>query len=185
MTTLGQRLRRLRPFPLGALALVWVLLWGTWSVGNVLNGLLLAAFVLVLLPLPEVSREGRVHVPSLLRYAGGFLSDLVVSSIQVSWLAVRPGPQQDSSVVACRLRSNSEVIMTMTAETLSLVPGSIIIEVDPPQRTLYAHVLAADDDAAVTAFRRRVLDVEAAIIRAVGRDADRALLGAAGSGARR
>jgi len=176
VTGLSARVRRLRPFPLAVLALVWVLLWGTWSLGNLLNGLLLATFVLLLLPLPDVPRGGRLHLLSLVRYVASFARDLVVSSVQVSWQAVRPGPQPLSSIVACRLRSGSEVIITMTAETLSLVPGSIMVEVDAPGRTLYAHVLAAQDDEAVEEFRRRVLDVEAQVIRAIGTDADRALL---------
>ena len=57
--------------------------------------------------------------------------------------------------------------MTMTAEALTLVPGSVVIELDAHRRTLYAHVLSAPDDASVEAFRSRVLQLEARIIRAV------------------
>ena len=58
----------------------------------------------------------------------------------------------------------------------ALAPGSIIVELDPEARTLYAHVLSASDAASVEAFRQRALDVEASLIRAVGRPADLALL---------
>lgn len=176
MTSLSERLRRLRPFPLVALPLVWVLLWGTWSLGNALNGLLLTVFLLMLLPLPSVALGGRLHPAAAARFAGRFVADLLRSSAQVAWQAIRPAPQDVSSVVAVQLRSCSELLITMTAEALSLVPGSIIVEVDADNRTLYAHVLSAPDDAAVTAFRRRVLDVEAGLIRAVGHSADLALL---------
>lgn len=176
MTGLRERISRLRVFPLLSLTLVWVLLWGTWSLGNLLNGLLLSVFVLLLLPLPAVAPSGRPHLRSMLRLATGFTLDLLRSSVQVAWQAVRPGPQDISSIVAARLRSDSELIVTMTAEALSLVPGSIIVEVDADNRTLYAHVLSAPDDDAVAAFRRRVLNVEESIIRAVGRRPDLALL---------
>lgn len=176
MTGLVTRLRRLRLFPLVTLTLVWVLLWGTWSLGNVVNGVLLSVFVLVLLPLPEVALGSRAHLPAIGVFAARFLQDLVLSSAQVAWLAVRPAPQGRSSIVAVRLRSDSELVMTLTTEALSLVPGSIIVELDPEARTLYAHVLSASDAASVEAFRQRALDVEASLIRAVGRPADLALL---------
>ena len=172
----GRRLGRVKVVPVVWLALVWVLLWGTWSLGNVLNGVLAAVVVLVLLPLPDVALGGRAHLGSVLRFAGRFVADLVVSSAEVAWQAVRPGPQPVSSVVGVQLRSGSELLMTLTAEALTLVPGSVVIELDAPRRTLYAHVLAAPDDAAVDAFRVRVQELEARIIRAVGSAADVALL---------
>lgn len=171
-----RRLGRVKLVPVLWLALVWVLLWGTWSLGNALNGVLAAVVVLVLLPLPDVALGGRVHLGSLLRFAGRFVADLVASSGEVAWQAVRPGPQAVSSVVGIELRSGSELLMTLTAEALTLVPGSVVIELDAPRRTVYAHVLDAPDDAAVAAFRMRVLELEARIIRAVGSPADLALL---------
>ena len=165
-----------RLVPVVWLALVWTLLWGTWSLGNALNGVLAAVLVLVLLPLPDVALGGRVHLGSVLRFAGRFVRDLVLSSVEVAWQAVRPGPQPVSSVVGVELRSGSELLMTLTAEALTLVPGSVVIELDAHRRMLYAHVLAAPDDAAVDAFRKRVLELEARIIRAVGSAADVVLL---------
>lgn len=171
-----RRLGRVRAVPVVWLALVWTLLWGTWSVGNLLNGVLAAVLVLVLLPLPDVALGGRAHLGSVLRFAGRFVVDLVSSSGQVAWQAVRPGPPLVSSVVGVELRSGSELLMTLTAEALTLVPGSVVIELDAQRRTLYAHVLDAPDDASVEAFRARVLELEARIIRAVGSAADVVLL---------
>lgn len=171
-----RRLRGLRALPLLWLTLVWVLLWGSLTPGDVVNGLLLAVLVQLVLPLPDVTFGGRVRLSGLGRFVLRFSTDLVVSSVQVSWQAVRPGPQDVSAVVAVQLRSDSELVMTLTAESLTLVPGSIVLELDSTSRTLYAHVLSAPDDAAVQAFSDRVLDLEARIIRALGRDVDRALL---------
>lgn len=171
-----RRVAGLHLFPLLWLTGVWVLLWGTWSLGNVLNGLMLAAVVLLLLPLPDVGFGGRVSPRGLLAFVGHFVRDLLLSSVQVAWQAVRPGEQDTSSVVAIQLRSDSELLMTMTAEALTLVPGSIVIEVDARHRTIYAHVLSAPDDATVETFRRRVLDLEARVVRAIGRSEDRELL---------
>ena len=51
---------RVRAVPVLWLALVWTLLWGTWSLGNLLNGMLAAVLVLVLLPLAAGSGSGAV-----------------------------------------------------------------------------------------------------------------------------
>ena len=46
---------------------VWVLLWGTLSPANILAGLAVALLITLLLPLPVVPVQGRLHPLSLLR----------------------------------------------------------------------------------------------------------------------
>ncbi len=158
------------------LALLWVLLWGTFSWGNLLNGVLLGAVVTTVFPLPDARVGGRLHVGALLVFAGRFAVDVVIASAQVAWVAVRPGPPPVSSVVSVDVRSSSELILTVLTEALSLVPGSLVIEVDTRSSTVVAHVLEAGDDAAVARFKERVRDVEARVIRALGTPDDLALL---------
>ncbi|PVZ10111.1 Na+/H+ antiporter subunit E [Actinomycetospora cinnamomea] len=161
-----------RAVPVVWLVLVWVLLWGTFSWANVLGGLVVALVVLTLFPLPPAPGRGWVRPLAALRLVARFAADLAVSSVQVavqSLQAVRPGPEIRSSVIAVRLASSSEFVMAMIVEMLSLVPGSVVIEARPEQRTIYAHVLDADDDAAVAAFRARVARLEADLVAALGR----------------
>ena len=161
-----------RAVPVVWLVLVWVLLWGTFSWANVLGGLVVALVVLAVFPLPSAPGRGWLHPRAALRTAWRFVTDLVVSSLQVAWQslqAVAPGPPIRSSVVALRLASSSEFVMAMLVETLTLVPGSVVIEARPDERTIYAHVLGADDAEAVEAFRDQVRRLEADIVAALGR----------------
>ena len=57
----------LRVWMVCSLILVWILLWGTVSPANILSGLAIALVITLLLPLPVVPVEGRVHLLSLLR----------------------------------------------------------------------------------------------------------------------
>lgn len=164
--------------PLVWLTLVWVLLWGRFTLGNLVSGVVVALAVTLLLPLPRVSLGARPHLLSTVRLATRFVADLLVSSIDVAWQSIRPSGQDVSSVVAVQLRSDSELLMAMTLEAVCLVPGSLVVELDPKTRMLYAHTLSAEDDEAVEAMRRNVLAQEARIIRAVGRPEDLALLDA-------
>jgi multicomponent Na+:H+ antiporter subunit E len=164
-----------RAVPVVWLVLVWVLLWGTFSWANVLGGLVVAVGVLTLMPLPPVPGRGWLRPGPALRWTGSFLADLVVSSVQVahqSLQSLRPGPPIRSSVVAVRLASSSEFVMAAVTEALSLVPGSVVVEARPEEQTIYAHVLGADDDAAVAAFRARVARLEAGLVAALGRPAE-------------
>jgi multicomponent Na+:H+ antiporter subunit E len=161
-----------RAVPVVWLVLVWVLLWGTFTWANVLGGLVVALVVLLVFPLPPAPGRGWLRPVAMLRTTGRFVVDLVVSSVQVAWqslVAVAPRPPIRSSVVAVRLASSSEFVMAMITEMLSLVPGSVVIEARPEERTIYAHVLGADDAAAVEAFRAQVHRLEADLVAALGR----------------
>lgn len=167
MTGISRLLRR--AVPAAWLVLVWVLLWGTFSWANVISGTLVAVVVLASFPLPYVSGTGWLRPLPTLRFLGRFVADLVTSSVQVAWWSVRPGPPLHSAVVAVRLRSDSEFVLALVVETLSLVPGSVVIDTVPEERLLYAHVLGAGDDAGVSAFRVKVRQVEADVLLALGR----------------
>ena len=60
----------------------------------------------MLLPLPVVPVEGRVHLLSLLRLIAQVAYLLVLSSVQVAWLAVKPGPPPLTAVLRPSWRSS-------------------------------------------------------------------------------
>jgi multicomponent Na+:H+ antiporter subunit E len=167
------------------LTLVWVLLWGTFSWANVLGGLVVAVAVLVLFPLPAVTSGGRLRPLGLLRVVLDVARDLAVSSVQVAWQSVRPGPPIRSSIVAVQIEEDSELLMALLVECLSLVPGSVVVEASAAERTLWAHVLGADDEAAVERFRRQVArlvaDLTAAGVHRVRVEPERSGRSGAGS----
>ncbi|MEV6812635.1 Na+/H+ antiporter subunit E [Micromonospora sp. NPDC051296] len=160
--------RRNRIVAVTCLVAVWVLLWGTLSWANVISGLVVAAVLLAVFPLPPVTFAGRIHPLPLLRFALRFLLDLVVASAQIAWLALRVGHTPRSAIIAVQLRVNTDLNLTLTAESLSLVPGSLILEADRSTGTLFIHVINVDSLAEVEQFRRGVLDLEARIIAAIG-----------------
>ncbi|SDY50774.1 multisubunit sodium/proton antiporter, MrpE subunit [Micromonospora pattaloongensis] len=150
------------------LVLIWNLLFGEFTVGNVLGGLAVAALVLVVFPLPAVAFSGRLRPLPLLRFAARFVVDLVSASAQVAWSALRFGREPRSAVIAVPLRVPTDLNLTLTAEALSLVPGSLIVEVDREAGTLYVHVLDVRARADVERARAQVLALEARIVRATG-----------------
>ncbi|WP_299955216.1 Na+/H+ antiporter subunit E [uncultured Modestobacter sp.] len=158
------------------LVLVWILLWGTWSWANLLSGILVAVLVTNVLPLPAVIGGARVHPLPLLVLAFWFIKDLVVSSAQVAWQAIRPSGMQQGAIVAVQLRTDSDLLLTLIAEALTLVPGSIVLDLDRPRRTLGVHLLHVDDDEDVQRQKAGVLTMEDRVVRAFGTKEDIARL---------
>ncbi|WP_323959421.1 Na+/H+ antiporter subunit E [Arthrobacter sp. JZ12] len=158
------------------LVLVWGALWQDFSPGNLLFGALIAFVVANLLYLPPVELSGRFNVLYAAGFAGRFLYELVLASLQVFWLALTRGPRLKNAVVAVKLRSPSDLLVTATGHAISLIPGSLVVEVDRSTSTLYLHCLnvATDDDA--TNIRRGVLRTEEWLIRIMGTREDLALL---------
>ncbi|WP_255686074.1 Na+/H+ antiporter subunit E [Micromonospora okii] len=158
------------------MALIWCLLWGRFTWGNLVAGLLVAAAVLVFFPLPPVTFGGRLRPRALLVLLGRFLTELVVASAHVAWLAVRFGHRPRDAIIAVRLRVRTDLNLALTAELISLVPGTLIIEVDRDRGVLYVHVLDARGPEDLAASRRRVLVTEARLVRAIGSPAELRLL---------
>lgn len=164
----GWRRRNLRVSSVLWGALVWVALWGDISVGNVLAGGVLGLAVALVFPLPPLPSL-RPRPLAMLRLLVGFIRDVVVASVQVARVILRPGDLR-SSVVAVHLRSESDLVATIVGEMHSLVPGSIMIDIRRSDHTLYLHVLDTPDDDAVRKVRDRASILEARVLAALGMD---------------
>jgi multicomponent Na+:H+ antiporter subunit E len=150
------------------LVLVWMLLWGTWSWANLISGTVLALAATVLLPLPPVVGGTRLHPLGLLVFLGHFIVDLVVSAAQVAWQTVRPGGIQQSAILRVQMRTDSDLLLTIVSESLTLVPGSLVIDMDRQERILTMHILHVRDLADVERRRAAVLAEEERVVRAFG-----------------
>lgn len=145
----------------------WCLLWGGFTPSDVLGGLLVAVIVVVLFPLPRVGRELALRPIAFVVLLARFAYDVVVSSTQVAWFAVRPAPTPPTSVIAVRLRSRSDLFLTGTAMLCTLIPGSVVVEAQRSTGTLFLHVIGAGDEAEVEDARRRALEQEERLLRAL------------------
>jgi multicomponent Na+:H+ antiporter subunit E len=150
------------------LVLVWMLLWGTWSWANLISGTVLALVVTVLLPLPPVVGGIRFRPLGLLAFVGYFSVDLVRSAALVAWQTLRPGGIGHSAIISVQMRTDSDLLLTIVAESLTLVPGSVVIDMDRQRRTLSLHILHVRDLADVERRRAAVLAEEERVVRAFG-----------------
>ncbi|UYM03574.1 Na+/H+ antiporter subunit E [Solicola gregarius] len=165
-----------------ALAAVWVLLWGELNALNVVAGLLVAIVVLAVFPLPPLIEPVRFRPLPLIRLLARFAYDVVVASVQVAAQALWFGHQPMNAVIEVRLRARSDLFLTLTAELVSLVPGSLLIEVEPvgdpgaaqaqDRNVLFVHIFGVRDLADVERARADVLAQERRVVEALATDAD-------------
>ena len=156
------------------LTVIWMLLWGELTPGAAVWGLLVALAIQVAFPLPDVPELESFRAVGFLRLVLVSLWGLLVSSFQVAAKVLAFWRPARSAIIRVRLRSDSIFITVITAELITLVPGSIAI--DAGEGWLLVHVFDASTEARVEDARRRVLSTEATVLRAFGTPADRALL---------
>ncbi|UFU06178.1 Na+/H+ antiporter subunit E [Ruania halotolerans] len=163
----------LRRWPMAIwMALVWVLLWGEASVANVFTGLIVSFLLLRVFPMPKVGFDGRWSVIGTAILIGAFLWDIVHASISVAIQALRLHSTPHGAVIRVQLRSESDLVLTLTAELTSLIPGSIVVEAHRLTGTVYLHVLEATKDGALEKARQHVLRQEKWVMYALASDAD-------------
>ncbi len=154
------------------LVLLWVMLWDDLSWGNVIAGAVLAVVVTRVFFLPPVELSGRVNLWWLLVFTACFLRDMARSAVEVAVRAFTPGYVPTNAVIALRLRTESDLIMLMTGQALTLIPGSLIVEVDRHHHILFVHVFDVSSDADVERARDGILRTEERLIRALGSRAE-------------
>lgn len=155
------------------LTAVWVFLWEAPSVANLLSGLALSAALVFLYP-----AHGPVLAPvsalGFARFAVYFLWKLVEASAVLAWEVVTPRNTINEGIVAVQIRGASDALTTIVANSISLTPGTLTLEVDRDPTVLYVHVLHLRS---IEEVRADILQLEAHVVDAFGSAAERRALG--------
>ncbi|GAA4755785.1 Na+/H+ antiporter subunit E [Gordonia alkaliphila] len=161
-----------RLWGLSWLTFVWVLLWGDVTWGNIIVGALVGAAIMLLLPLPRVPVEGRIHPIAAMNLLFNLLWNFLLSSAQVAWAAIRPGAPPLGVVVRVHLAIKSDMVLTLAIDYINLVPGTMVVEVDHLRRILYVHVFDVRTQKQVDSFHQQMAYVERQFIKTFERDSE-------------
>lgn len=164
----GRLHRGLRRLPMVLwLTVVWLMLWGRFDAGTVFFGLVVGVLITAVFPQPLI-RTNIVVRPLRIAVLAGYLAwDLVSSTLRVTWQAVRYGPRTRAGIVAVALLTDSDHIIAMTSNAVSLAPGTFVIQIDRAHRMCFVYQLGMRPEEA-DAVRRRTLWLEERVVRAVG-----------------
>lgn len=150
------------------LTLVWVLLWGSFTLLTLAGGVLVAVAITVVFR-PEVPSERLVVRPlPLLALLGYLACDLVVSAVQVGWQTLRYGNRARGAILAVPLLCSSDRVAGLIAGAYTLSPGTLVLQVDHAGAVWYVYALGPRDAAGAEAARRRAMHMQRRVLAAVG-----------------
>ncbi len=98
---------------------------------------------------PRCRSKARLHLLSLLKLVALVADYLVLSSFQVAWMAIRPGPPPLVAVLRAHLALKSDLVLALAVNIFNLIPGSIVLEIDQARRILYIHLIDVGSDSTV------------------------------------
>ncbi|WP_394553270.1 Na+/H+ antiporter subunit E [Agromyces sp. MMS24-JH15] len=151
-----------------ALVALWLLLWDHIDVLTVVTGVLLAVAVTRVLYLPPVLLSGRFNPWRGLLLGLRMIADVSFASLQVAAFAVDPRWRPMNAIISVQLLTRSDLVTTLTAEAISVVPGTVVVDIDRERGLLYLHALGTRTQADVERVRRDVLGTEERIVLAIG-----------------
>lgn len=149
---------------LAALTAMWVDLWGDVTLANILGGALVSMLVLAVAGTVAPRPLQHFRPRPALRYLGTFAVQLVVASYQVV-LAVLQPDRAVPGIIALPLRHASDFVVTLVANSITLTPGTLTLEIERRDDTavLYVHVLDLSD---IDSVRRDVYVLERLAVEA-------------------
>lgn len=123
------------------LTTVWVTLWESVTWANLFGGVIVSLVVITLLPPRSDRPEVGFRPIAALELFAYFVWELIVASAIVAWEVVTPRIGINAAVVSVRLTSDVPGIVTAVANMVSLTPGTVTLEIDDENSTLFIHVL--------------------------------------------
>jgi multicomponent Na+:H+ antiporter subunit E len=183
---------RLRvPAIMSWLTLLWIMLWGDLSWANVLGGVAIAGLVVLVARLESASlRPTYFHPHWAVAYVAVLAWQLLLSNLRLAVEILTPGDGTYTAIIAVPIRGGSDAVVNLVANSITLTPGTMTMEVTRHVREeydyngdgivdemtagaiLYVHCLYGEDAEAV---RHQVLELEELALKAFGSDIDRAL----------
>jgi multicomponent Na+:H+ antiporter subunit E len=166
------------------LTVLWVSLWGNVSWANVLGGFVVATGVVLFARLDSASLRPTHFRPWwAMRYITTLLWKLFVSNLRLAYEILTPGDGTYTGIIAVRIRGGSDAVVNLVANSITLTPGTMTIDVKRHEAgdggavegeltagaTLYVHGMYTRD---VEAVRHEILELEALALHAFGTNED-------------
>lgn len=145
------------------LALVWVVITGSFTIINLVFGFVLGALALFLIR-NQVGGSGYMQrgwlITKLILF---FLLELLKSAWRVGTLVLYPRMNIKPGIFAYHLRATSDFEITLLANMITLTPGTLSVDVSEDRSTLYVHALDCSDPQAARAdiaqgFERMIME---------------------------
>jgi multicomponent Na+:H+ antiporter subunit E len=154
-----------RYIPLAAVfGVIWCFVHGTFSLNSFVFGLLIGLVTIRpfrFLYRPEsgfklFSPSNRII--SIIRYFMVLIKEIIKANIVVAKIVTKPKIDIKPGIIAVPIRCKTDMGITGIANTITLTPGTITVDISDDHSVLYVHCIDASDPAAVCASIRDDLE---------------------------
>ncbi|MDK2892364.1 Na+/H+ antiporter subunit E [Methanohalophilus sp.] len=133
------------------LGATWCFLHGAINLPNFLIGLVLG--LLVIRPFKELYdidkqtsyRNIIFRIPKLVRYFSMLIVEIIKASIVVAKIVLQPKIDIHPGIIAVPVRTTKDLSITAIANTITLTPGTLTIDVSNDRSALYIHSIDVSD----------------------------------------
>lgn len=146
---------------------VWLLLWGELSVGNLVAGLAVALIVSFVFPMPRIPVR-RIHINwfSMISLFVVWVWEFSVASVSVAWLAIRRSDPPMSAVVKLKLYTHEELTIASTVTLINLQPGGLVTDIDSSNQEFTMHIMDASSTGRLDHTIDQINHLQARVIKA-------------------
>ena len=146
------------------LGIVWCFIHGTFSFNSFIFGLLIGLVCIRpfrFLYKPEsnfnlFSPPSRII--SIIRYFVVLIKEIIKANIVVAKIVLKPKIDINPGIIAVPIRCKTDLGITAIANTITLTPGTITVDISDNKSLLYVHCIDASDPDAVAASIRNGLE---------------------------
>ncbi len=137
------------------LGLVWCFVHGTVSVNNFVLGVIIAPFIIrPFKPLFNFDTDfsfGKAirKIPAQAKYMYVLIKEILKANIMVAKIVLQPKINIKPGIIAVPIDAKTDVGITAIANTITLTPGTLTIDVSDDRSILYVHAIDATDPEAV------------------------------------
>lgn len=151
------------------MALLWVVVSGTGTIGSVATGAIVGYLVILVLRRPAAPATWPRLLGRAMLLAGWYVLDAFLAGLRIAWDVVTPRARMCPGVIRVPLRARSDTAIVGIANLVSLSPGTVTIDVSADRRSLFVHFMYIDgslDD------ERRTIEqtVERRVLHLLGQD---------------
>lgn len=145
---------------------VWLMLWGSLEPLIVLYGVVVSVAVVGFFALPLIESKPAIRPLRLTALIGYLAVDLVKSSVQIGWQAIRHGRRIRAAVIRVPLQTDAEAVIVLLANLCSFGPGKVVLQIDRRGGCFYVYGFPARDAAQRERMYDEIMLLQRAVLRA-------------------
>lgn len=127
------------------LALMWMFLWGYFNLFTLIAGLVVGWVLLGVISRALGGKNYAAKLIDLLSFFVYFIRIVIEANVQVARIVLKPHFNEASRIVRYPIAGMTDIQITSLANSITLTPGTISMDVSDDKQWLYVHCMFAPD----------------------------------------